>query len=176
MGARLTNDPDYMAAWRACGKPPKPDIESRRHQKDLRALLNAAFKSGWTGSALRACAWACRNDKYDHLTPNAWRGAVLLACSDKGPGFCRSRRTRHRREPCWRPDDPSGFSWPRSLAARLRLRAHNRGALIHEIVWQCEPPPCTTSSPLFSFYFCSASISIGGLSWARFYRLRKQCP
>jgi hypothetical protein len=78
---RGPTDPDHHAAWVACGEPAPPLFDGE--PIDLRAKLAAALEAGWTIQALKAFAHGCwRYTGRDHVTPAAWRMAVLF--SDEG--------------------------------------------------------------------------------------------
>jgi hypothetical protein len=76
---KARRDPDYVAAWRACGTPLPGEDPT---QNDLRERLDRALKSDWSIQALKAFAYVCRPKalwRYDNVTPAAWRWAVCLA-------------------------------------------------------------------------------------------------
>lgn len=105
MPARLKQDADYKAAWRACLKPysfnsflsffgnaypvgSALDETSNRPDCtvlfDLRVALDAVIKSGWPIAAIKAyafCEWRIINARCDHVTATAWREAVHSICT-----------------------------------------------------------------------------------------------
>lgn len=86
MDASLKHDPDYRAAWRACRPLPQLD-PNRYHYSEtrvrMREWLAAALRTGWSMAALKASAWNYRTAGCDHVTPAAWRYAVLFYSTDR---------------------------------------------------------------------------------------------
>ena|ERR1700733_352383 len=83
---KAPRDPDHRAAWLACKKPEPDPIGPG--EMDMRKLLKKALGSGWTIRALKAYAyisWRIRG--LDHVTPVAWRWAVMFAHDAMGHSF-----------------------------------------------------------------------------------------
>jgi hypothetical protein len=78
---KAQRDPDYRAAWRACGAL-APSVWGT-DEENLRAMLDDLLKSGWSIQALRSYAftWSRRAD-YDHVTPATWRWGIYFANMD----------------------------------------------------------------------------------------------
>jgi hypothetical protein len=74
-------DPDYRAAWKACGARLAPSVWGNE-EIDLRADLDELLKSGWSMKALTAYASTWRKRGFDHTTPSAWRWAIYFAHYD----------------------------------------------------------------------------------------------
>lgn len=95
MSKKPTRDPDYRAAWRACGARLARSAWGDNADVDLRAMLDALLKSGWSIQALKAYASVVWRNwrRYDHVTPAAWRLAVYFASLDGSREGCLSAAT-----------------------------------------------------------------------------------
>jgi len=82
---RVRRDPDYSAAWSACGKPLPGDDPT---QNDLRPKLDGLLKAGWSIQAIKeySMRWSgppLTHKRLDHITPAVWRWGIHFASEDR---------------------------------------------------------------------------------------------